>query len=170
MAIRVQLRAIVPRGLILDPGKFDKNLRQAVNESLGLIRNDFNATTRTWEERVAFKMQPASDRGNSIRGFVGTDNMIYVYVDQGTRAHPIVAQRAPYLVFRSGRYQPKTRPGVIGSRSRGSRSGSFRSPKRVWHPGTEARNFAKTIEKRRQRNVETKVRAAFLKSLRSARS
>ena len=167
MAIRVQLRAIVPRGLILDPGRFDKNLRQAVN---GPDRPGARGPRLPDHDGGAFKMQPASDRGNSIRGFVGTDNMIYVYVDQGTRAHPIVAQRAPYLVFRSGRYQPKTRPGVIGSRSRGSRSGSFRFAKRVWHPGTEARNFAKTIEKRRQRNVETKVRAAFLKSLRSARS
>src|SRR5574342_267089 len=70
---------------------------------------EFEITTFTWSNKPDFEIEP-SGTGFTIR----TDDEIYGYVDQGTRAHTIVPRRAPRLHFFTP-YQAKTSPGRIGS-------------------------------------------------------
>ncbi len=89
---------------------------------------------------------------------VGTDDEIYGYVNDGTRAHIIKARRAPRLAFKTG-FTPKTTPRQIGSR-KGGVSGNLVRPKQVRHPGTKARKFSKTIAARRQGGFTKAMRLA----------
>jgi hypothetical protein len=64
---------------------------------------------------------------------------------EGTKEHIILPKNAKRLRFQNT-YTAKTVPGVIGSRS-GGPSGDTVFSNGVIHPGTEARNFTKIIEK-----------------------
>jgi hypothetical protein len=76
---------------------------------------------------------------------VGTDDEIYGYVNEGTKPHTIWAKNARTLAFPSA-YTPKTRPGHMTAGSGGA-SGPTVFAAEVHHPGTEARNFDKAIQK-----------------------
>jgi hypothetical protein len=78
----------------------------------------------------------------------GTDNLIYKFVDSGTKAHPIRAKRSKYLTFRGG-YTAKTRVNIIGSREGGA-DGDWAKKQEVQHPGFPGRNFIIRIAARRQ--------------------
>ena len=75
----------------------------------------------------------------------GPNAEIYTYVDQGTRPHLIVAKNAPFLSFKTG-YQSKTlaKPARIVSGG-GTATGPRVYAKVVHHPGSDAREFSKTI-------------------------
>jgi len=163
--MNIRLVAIVPKGKLVDLPMLDRELKGAVNHGLNIINDDFQKTTATWRHNVAFKIDRAHSTGAALVGAVTTRDTIYGYVDQGTRPHIIRPRRARVLRFR-GSHRAKTRPGIISSSAGGS-SGPFVTARVVHHPGTAARNFAKTIEKRRERNMRTLLRAAFLKSLHS---
>ena len=113
------------------------------------IKKDFESTTKTWKHKPKFEVL-ISLTGPGPVVVVGTDDEIYGYVSGGTKPHAIFAgiytgrsnKRA--LAFPASS-TPKTRPGVIGS-SGASRSGQTVVRPYVMHPGTEPRNFEKTIQ------------------------
>ena len=127
---------------------------------------DFEKTTETWEKGVEFeKIVDYRPKGPEI--FVGTDNEIYGYVNDGTRPHPIFPVRAKALAFQwggKGSYTPKTTPRVIGSRA-GGPSGPMVHRPYVQHPGTEGRHFDDEIEKKHG----PKFKRAMVKAMSDAR-
>lgn len=109
---------------------------------------DFEATTATWEHEVKF--EAVVDVDPNVEVLVGTDDKIYGYVNDGTKPHPIFARRARALSFQwggKGSYRAKTRPKVIGSTPGGPTGPQVARPY-VQHPGTDAREFDTTIEKK----------------------
>jgi len=137
----------------IKPERFkDKAFRDAIMKQADrygdeLLR-DFEKTTETWEHDVKFeKLVDYRPRGPEV--FVGTDDEIYGYVNDGTRPHPIFPVRARALRFQwggKGSYRPKTAPRVIGSKAGGPTGPIVHRPY-VQHPGTEARHFDEEIEK-----------------------
>ena len=125
-----------------------------------LAEKDYNATQRTWEHKAKFKLTEDTVRGN-YRVTVGTNNKIYGFVDDGTRAHIIMPKRSKYLSFRSG-YRAKTRVGIIGSNP-GGPFGDNVFTTQVNHPGFEGRKFTITIGKRRQVTLTQEVSHAVAK-------
>lgn len=123
---------------------------------------DFELTTATWNHQVEFEQLVSIGANGDIEIFVGTDDEIYGYVNNGTKPHEIRPIRASVLAFPSG-YNAKTQPGKMVSRSGGS-YGETVFAKRVMHPGTEARNFDKTITK----DWEPKTRRRFEQALKRA--
>lgn len=105
-----------------------------------MVKSEFDITTLTWDHRPEFRVEPTGVTGHYR---VWTNDLIYKFVDQGTRPHVIEARNAPMLVFALGGL-PKTQPGVIGS-SNGRRGHDWRRKKRVNHPGTRARGFRDLI-------------------------
>ncbi len=138
----------------IKPGRFRSEafaraIGAAAKQAADEIQKDFEATTATWKHKVKFD-KIVSLEPSPVEVLVGTDDEIYRYVDEGTKAHPIFAKRAPALVFAwggPGSYTPKTKPRVIGSTPGGS-SGPTVFRAYVDHPGTEARQFDKTIRQK----------------------
>ena len=75
----------------------------------------------------------------------GPNAKIWRFVDEGTKPHIIRAKNVPLLKFKTG-YQPKTLAKPARTVSGGGKStGPFVSKVQVNHPGSEAREFTKTI-------------------------
>lgn len=137
------------------------HLMKAVNDTLNTMDKDFKKTTRTWKTDVQFTVNKAHVSGNDIRGSVGTDNKIYGYVNDGTRAHLIVPRRAKVLRFSSGG-RAKTRFRTLSSGSGGA-GGATVFARAVLHPGTQAREFDIAVAELRRDDFVSNCRDAVLK-------
>jgi len=106
-----------------------------------IFKNDFKATTRTWEHQPEFK-EEIHLGANQASVTVTTNSDIYKFVDKGTRIR---------WALMSGNWKSKTRTGVIGSvRGRGRMviCGRRAMMKRriKARPGIKARKFSSTIK------------------------
>ena len=134
---------------------FTHAITAAANKAAKDIEKDFKATTKTWKHKPKF-IKMVDTKTSPVQVLVATDDEIYGYVSGGTKPHPIYAgiytgkSNKKALSFRwggKGSYRAKTRPGVIGSKG-GGPSGPMVAFPYVQHPGTKARNFDKTIQKK----------------------
>lgn len=145
MTFKITVKPIVPKDLGLDEKSINKAIENALTQSALAIQNDFRVTVQTWKTKPVFKIERIP-----YGRVVFTENLIYLFMDAGTKEHPIAAKNAPYLVFRSrgSGYSTKTRPNQIASFPGGAANGHLNKRKEVRHPGTEARNFSETIGKK----------------------
>jgi len=156
MSVVIQIKGIKPKKLQIEAIRSE--LEKALVAEGEDVKKLYEQTTRTWRHKPDFEV--LTDLGaNDATVLVGTDDEIYQYVDKGTRAHRIIARRAPALRFQLG-FTPKTTPGVIGS-GRGKRFGAMVRPKSVMHPGTKPRNFSETIQAARKRKFTQRMIAAM---------
>jgi hypothetical protein len=122
------------------------------------ILADFQSTVATWKKKPKFEVvSDLNPSGPEI--LVGTDDEIYGYVDRGTKPHIIRPVKAKSLVFR-GNYTAKTTPRIIGSKAGGS-SGPLVFSQEVRHPGTKAREFSETIQKKQQPRFKRRMEKAM---------
>lgn len=157
-----QLKAIVPTGLI-KPEQYLKAYAGAINDALKTGQQYFNRTTHTWDTKVRFKITRARALSFGLHGEVYTTNLIYHFVNAGTKKHKIRAKKANALVFvwgGRGSYKAQTTPRIIGSRFGGA-TGFTNYRKEVNHPGTEAREFdqevARLIKKQLEDDVQNRI-------------
>lgn len=139
---------------------YARAIQKAAEKTANLTKRDLEATVRTWKHKPVFDVT-VEQHGDTYSITASTDDEIYGYVDSGTRPHIIRPRRSRYLRFRVGG-APKTRTGIIGSQS-GSPGTDWRSPFFVLHPGGKARNFTKTIAKRRQITLAQETDQAIAK-------
>jgi hypothetical protein len=125
-----------------------KELEQAMDREVkpALVKSH-NLVVADWKNKPVFKARKFI---NAERIMVtvfptGPAAEIYGYVDQGTESHLIAAKNVPLLSFRTG-YKSKTlaRPARTVSGG-GVSTGPRVFAKVVHHPGSEAREFSKTI-------------------------
>jgi len=135
-------------------------LKQSIYKTASLVHRDLLSTVRTWEHKPKFDIT-ITQQGDNYIVAAGTDNLIYLFVSEGTKAHVIKAKRSPYLVFQSG-YRAKTRVGIIGS-NEGGAFGDTIAAKSVKHPGTKARKFIQKIRERQQKTAEQEAAQAIAK-------
>ena len=128
------------------------------------MEKDFEKTVKAWSRKPKFEKIVSVDP--DVEVLVGTDNKVYGYVNDGTRPHLIFPKKAKALSFRwggKGSYRPKTKPRFIGSVPGGPTGPKVVRPY-VQHPGTKAREFDKTIEKKWRsafkRRMEKAMRSA----------
>jgi len=121
----------------------EKEVKRALQRTKTPVIKEFGKVVANWEHKPRF-VGKVNGYAIEVRP-TGPNARIYRYVDEGTRPHPIAAKNAPTLRFRwggPGSYVPKTKPvGQFGGPGI-VKGGSWRSPKEVRHPGTEARHFA----------------------------
>lgn len=143
----------------------DKSFRMTIYNKARAVGNamkkDFESTTKTWNHKPTFTVD-VSTKGQGPAVLVGTSDEIYGYVNDGTKPHDIYPKKAKVLRFQSG-YSAKTSPGVIGSSSGGA-SGPTMFSRHVRHPGTKARNFDETIEKKWQPKFKREMEEAMAKA------
>lgn len=150
---RIKFSAVVP-GYLPTTDEYMKAIIGALDKTANLILQDFKKTTATWEHKPDFSLTPYLSKGNMARA-IGTNSLIYHFVDHGTKAHRIEPKRSKYLAFQSG-YRAKTRVGIIGSQEGGA-FGDTVIAQGVDHPGFPGRKFVKTIGKRRQVTLQQEV-------------
>jgi len=145
-------------GKVIKPGRFNEQafaqrLEARATQAGQVIKADFEATTKTWKHQVVFEVVLAFPPPK-IEVMIATDDEIYGYVNNGTEAHEIWAgaytgkSDKTRLAF-SSQFVPKTKPGIIGSNPGFVGERDTFVPM-VNHPGTEARNFDKVIQKKRE--------------------
>lgn len=101
----VSLTPIVPKGKI-----DDKRVRDAVKLAgrriNKIVKSEFEKTTKTWKRKPTFK-ETIDQNNNQTSAKVETDNIIYFYINFGTR----------YILVRfTPDFETKTLPGWLNSR------------------------------------------------------
>ncbi len=148
------MKLIIPKKLIADPAKLSRALTNTMNGVQKDIKIDFAVTTQTWKEQVDFMVSSPSTWTRRV----STDNTIYAFVNDGTRAHEI-RPKGRLLRFTTP-FTAKTVPNQILSRSGGS--GSTPAVARaVHHPGTKPRAFDKAIKDKWDRQFGTIMQRAL---------
>lgn len=147
-----QVKAIKPAKMNIPQVK--QEILKELKAQGKLVEKEYQKTTRSWSGAKPKFESIVDVSGNPavLTGPTGSALAVnkFVWLDFGTRAHTITARRARRLRFRAGGFKAKTKPGVIGS-SRGSpASGPVVYKRSVRHPGTTARRFSETIQKRRK--------------------
>lgn len=147
-----------------------KQFEKAANEILELEskehRTQFKKTIDTWAgERPRFNTNFYRRSKAFIAHTlpVGSAKAVnkWIWADLGTRAHTIVARRAPMLVFKSG-FDPKTKPGKLAS-YKGRRYGDTVRKRQVKHPGNKPRKFSETLVEKRRNKFPTLAFRVFKK-------
>lgn len=119
---------------------FKKNLRNLLTREVRHARTKMEATVRTWNHDVTFKVKTQLRVTDNVLGFsVETDNPIWGFLDKGTS-------------YRSRRmspdYQPKTQENTFNSFMGG---GHVVGKARM--PGIKARNWSDIL----QEDIDTRV-------------
>lgn len=154
----IKIKVIKPRANMFNVNAIERAVGDAMKDLAKDAQKDLEKTTSTWEHDVDFKIE--MERG----GFtVATTDEIYGYVDDGTRAHEIRPKNGKQLKFTVGG-AAKTTPRVIGS-GPGRRGSTVVRSKRVWHPGTKAREFTETLQQKYDREVPLRIGQALGKVL-----
>jgi len=142
-------------GKVIKPRRFDdkvfaRKIAAAAKKAVNGIEGDFEKTTKHWKHDVPFEKLVALPPP-AVEVMVATDDEIYNYVVKGTPPHEIWAgaytgkSDKTVLAF-SSQFVPKTQPGIIGSNPGFVGERDTHTPY-VEHPGTEARDFDKIIQK-----------------------
>lgn len=125
-----------------------KKLKDIVWEEAEIRKRMLNKTVRTWDNEVKFNLTWDKE-ADIFSVIVSTDSKIFMWVNEGTSIrHALMPKN----------FQPKTRPRVIGSRSRGTQKPVVVS-KSIRRPGIEAREFTDEISERREHLFINKVSA-----------
>ena len=134
------MKLIIPKKLIADPARLSRALTNAMNGVAKDIQLDFRVTTQTWKHKPEFAITSPATYERQI----ATDDQIYAWVNDGTRAHDIAPKGGGVLRFNTP-FQSKTLPNQIQSRS-GSTGTTPAVARVVHHPGTKPRAFDKAIK------------------------
>lgn len=145
--MNIGLKPIIPKKNIFDTSKIKAQIENALDNGAIIVQSQLEKNTETWNHSVRFLIS-ASDGKRTIE----TDDEIYGYVTNGTRAHVIRAKRKNLGFYRTG-FQSKTRPGALGSRNGARATENFIRAKSVVHPGTQARNFEYLTVKKWEKKI-----------------
>jgi len=140
----ISFKAIVPKQF--DTTKLATSLKKTLKDLAKRALEDFKLTTANWVEPVDFKIDGPKKRGDDWVISIGTDNVIWHWVDAGTKEHTYGARSSKdgLLHFQPTK-QARTSPGNLVS------GPIMREPywvvaREVTHPGITARNFSGTIQ------------------------
>ncbi len=169
-------RVYKPRQVWFDYRAFRREVEQTIDKKTKpeLIA-EHDKVVADWATEIEFKARKfVSKAGIAVNVFPAGDNkMIWIYVTQGTRPHPIAPKRPGYpLRFQwggAGSYKPKTTPAPsYGGPGKvvGGRTVRFMSVK---HPGTKARPFPAKIAQDYKKTFARDMNNAMKRGIRRAR-
>lgn len=137
----LSIRAIIPNEPAIDPVKLEQAVRQAVEEISLEVKEAFEATVASWNEKPKFTVE---ESGTGFSRLIYTVDQVYEWVNNGTPPHEILPIRAQALHFMTGG-MTKTKPGALSSGA-GSMGSQSVFAKRVMNPGITARDFDVAIQ------------------------
>lgn len=111
----------------------------AGNEISEGVAKDYSDVQATWNNAD----EPIEKKTSPYRWTIEVKGKIFRYVDHGTRKRKIRAKRAKTLAFRTG-YKRKSTRGSLTAKA-GGPFGDVAFAKEINHPGTQSRDFTRTI-------------------------
>lgn len=150
-----------------------QELKSVVEDTSIELKGYFEGVVKAWTTKVRFRrVTRVSPYLISARVFaVGKNKNIWQYVDEGTKPHVIKPKNAPRLSFKLG-YSARTAPGVGKGGSPNANAGTGQATgdrvfaMQVQHPGTKARQFAKTFNARLSPSYTRRIEAAIRRAVR----
>ena len=140
-------------------GDFTNVIELVVDDLADEAKATYERTVQSWTDRPTFTISKQV-MAREVIAKVGTDSLIYKYVDEGTRTRDIVPRSAGgVLVFRA-EYKPRTRPGSLSSGAKSS-GGPLIFTKIVKDHSIKARRFTPQVRTR----VQEKVRPVLSRRL-----
>ncbi len=141
------MESVSPKGVsgvdFLNSEKAQKKIRQEFKKLGEIAKAEFEKSTQDWTNKPKFQI-----RETATDVYIFTDNEIYGYVNNGTKAHyvttPMVAVGGA-MQFKTG-YIPKTQVGNIHSNSGGA-DGAYVYSKGHYNRGIKPRRFDKLVPK-----------------------
>jgi hypothetical protein len=143
---------------ILDAKVFRKEIEAELKRQAKILKGDFKLITRTWEHKVEFKTDIKFGMEPSVT--VSTNDKIFAYLDQGTRAHWVGPKKNGGTLAFHSKYKAKSRPRLIGS-VQGGGSGPMAFSKGHYVSGIEPREYFKTMKDIRESGFERAMNKAF---------
>lgn len=144
-------KGITPKPI--DVSKIRKDLMKTSKRHGVNVAKQYGKITRAWKgDKPTLPVETEVKGGDLITSVIaggGFGAQKMVWLDDGTKAHPITPKKGPFLVFQTG-YKPVTKPRVIGSSGGGSFGPFVRAKEIKKHPGTKAREFSLTIANQEQ--------------------
>ncbi len=142
MALKIRVKVKIPPELALLPEHMARAIENGLTMGAEQIKVDYGRTTQTWTARPAF----ATEKRIGER-WVGTDNLIYKFVDEGTKPHNIFPRNVGgRLHFFTGG-TPKSTPDSLYS-EKGSPGTNEVFSQGVHHPGVKDRKFTIIIKRK----------------------
>jgi hypothetical protein len=140
-----KMKVIFPTNLATNPRGMERAIENTLNQSALAAKADFGVTVQTWNDKPQFKIERKAGERT-----VYTDNLIYFFINNGTRVR--------YATMTKD-FQAKTRAGFIGSG--GGRGGVAFISKRRPKPGIKARKFDMVIKKKWDDKLPTQLQRAI---------
>lgn len=160
------IKAIIPNHPALDPKEYEQAIQTAFTNAARQFKSQMEQTTRTWSKSAEFRITPLRKTAREYRMGIGTDNLIWGYIDKGTPTRYIVPRRKKVLRFFKP-FSAKTTPGLLNSKT-GLIGQTPVFAKRVKHR-IKARGFSKKIAREGQLRVKIEVDRAFRNVTRRAK-
>jgi hypothetical protein len=146
----------------IKPAKFkEKAFVQAftkeANRSAKDIEKDYKKTTTKWKKKPKWEklIQVGPD---SVEILVGTDNKIYLYVDEGTKSHIILPRKRKVLRWLGKGYGGKGKP----------KKGDYVFAAHVFHPGFKGYHHSVRIAKIWKRKFKKRMEAAMRRGVKAS--
>jgi hypothetical protein len=164
MAVRITVKAIIPRGR-LQAQAFKDEIRKAMQvKTKPDVQNMFRGTVTGWQNKPEFRgiVRNIQDGIMTRVWPYGSNKAANVYrmVVKGTPPHTIRARKAPMLVYKPG-YRPATTPGRLSSRAK-QRFGPLQFKKAVRHPGIkQPREFDRLIAEKYKSTFQSDMNKAI---------
>jgi hypothetical protein len=165
------LRSQLRQSIIRKDVALRREMTQAMSDTGALMKQFHELVVRDWDHRPSFVIgyNVTPDR-IFVRVYPrGANAKLWRYVDEGTKPHDIYPRaRGGRLKFQTG-YSPRTAATAKFNVGTGSSIGGWASKKTgepVHHPGTEAREFTKTIQDEMKPLFERLIENAFRRALR----
>jgi len=182
--IQIQIIPIYPK-----PRDYPANIIGVMNKAIvsalqvgvrPLLQTQMNARTVNWKQRPSMGASLRISHGGILSAesadFIltvfptGPRKVVlkWMWVSLGTKAHPIMARRAPLLRFQE-KYKPHTRArGYYGLAGGGTYYGDWVSKKSVVNPGIKPRLFEYWIKQKYERQIVRLVVNAIIRSVERA--
>lgn len=128
-----------------DEREVDRVVYQSLQELVEIAEANYALSYANWSSSTQpqFYTTGIIIKGNNAEVEYSTEDVPYVWVDDGTKAHDQVAKNATFMKFPE-RTIPKTRPGQLASFSSFT-SKKMVSAKKVRNPGIKKRGFTDEV-------------------------
>lgn len=135
--------------------------RELLGPTRAIVTKSFTKRVRNWRTRVSTRSRysrPTNTLGQLRVVPSGPQKAVklWAWVSIGTRPHVISARNMPTLRFRLG-YIRKTLPGNVYGRAGGFSIGRWMTPRKIKHPGIEARDFERHIREEVVDRIESRL-------------
>jgi hypothetical protein len=137
-----------------------------LNEGIQMVDGHMRTVTFTWSNETKPKWKkdgPKTVGGNRVVEYKTSDTPFF-WVNEGTKGPYLIPSAGAHPTglgpFQTG-FIPKTRPRVMASQQ-GRRFGAFVKPKRVTHPGIEAREFTTESAKIMDNKLPPLIQSRFI--------